>query len=60
MKRSLLFLFAINYVLCQQANAQFPVYDYSKIQGEVDFSKPVIQWDGFGFNYVEIDRKSVV
>lgn len=54
MKRSLLFLFAINYVLCQQANAQFPVYDYSKIQGEVDFSKPVIQWDGFGFNYVEI------
>lgn len=31
--------------------AQYPVIDY--VQAEVDFSKKLRDWDGFGFNYVE-------
>ena len=49
-----LFLLLITGFILSPLQAQFPIYDYSKIQGEIDFSKPVIQWDGFGFNYVEI------
>jgi hypothetical protein len=52
MKQSLLYL--LSFIFCSTAFAQYPVYDFSKIHGEIDFSKAVLPWDGFGFNYVEI------
>ena len=29
-------------------------FDYSVVHAEVDFSRTVIPWDGFGFNYVQM------
>src|SRR5262245_62158855 len=54
MKRTLSILTAFIFLQVSFAQTKYPVYDYGRIAGEVDFSKAVIQWDGFGFNYVEI------
>lgn len=29
-------------------------HDFSAVRAEVDFSKPLREWDGFGVNYVEV------
>ncbi len=30
--------------------------DFTAVRGEVDFSQPIRDWDGFGFNYVETSQ----
>ena len=50
MKRITLFFTIISCIM-MKGFAQYPLIDY--VQAEVDFSKKLRNWDGFGFNYVE-------
>ena len=50
MKRIVLFFFIFIFLMTCVL-AQYPIIDYA--QAEVDFSKKLRDWDGFGFNYVE-------
>jgi len=55
MKRILLFFIFIT-CFVMSGLAQYPVIDY--VQAEVDFSKKLRDWDGFGINYVETCQTS--
>ncbi len=48
------FMFALLYLAAVPAFSQYP--DYSAIPAEVNFSKHLQLWDGFGFNYVETSQ----
>lgn len=45
---SIIFYFACNCLLFAQA------HDFRAVRAEVDFSKKIRDWDGFGVNYVEV------
>ncbi len=47
-------IWAIIVVYCIGYHAGFSQeVDFSAIMAEVDFSRTLQEWDGFGFNYVE-------
>jgi len=53
MKRIILTFTFINFLIINLL-AQYPIMDY--VYAEVDFSKKLHVWDGFGFNYVETSQ----
>lgn len=39
--------------ILQNNTLRAQVYDFTAVNGEIDFSRIIMPWDGFGFNYVE-------